>query len=334
MSKEVLDVVTAKGAFGSVAQKLLSGGMKVNHLRTNATLRKDEWIQYDTAVIKAAQQRLVGIADLMRLGLTYNIGNGLAKTVLEYEAESDITDAEMSMDGITKSSKDRPVYDIKSLPLPILHKDFSLSARVLASSRVTGQSLDVSGAELSARKVSDKAEDILFNGSSSYTFGGGTIYGYTDVPTRNIIDMVKHWDDSSCTGENILEDVREMKQALISDRHYGPYILYVPTGYETKLDMDFKANSDKTIRQRILEISGIMEVKVSDKLAAHNVVLVQMTSDVVRLVEGMPITTVEWKTEGELMFNFKVMAIWVPQIRCDYNSRSGIAHLYDTGGPS
>ena len=76
-----------------------------------------------------------------------------------------------------------------------------------------------------------------------------------------------------------------------------------------------------------VEISGIEAVRTADYMTANNVVLVQMSSDVVRVVEAMPLTTVEWGTEGGLIHNFKVMTIMVPQIRADQNGASGITHL-------
>jgi hypothetical protein len=51
-----------------------------------------------------------------------------------------------------------------------------------------------------------------------------------------------------------------------------------------------------------------------------------MTSDVARAINGMDITTVQWETQGGMRVNFKVMAIQVPQIRSDFNGRTGIVH--------
>ena len=322
-----VDAIFRGQATGTVAQRLLNNAMNVNALRTNATLRKDEWKHYDLAVVQAAQERLVGVADLMGRGLVLRIANGLGKTVLEYEDASDIEGAQLSMDGVTRGLNDRIEYDLKFMPLPIIHKDFQINVRVLNASRTTGASLDTAMAELSARKVAEKEEELLFQGSSSYTFGGGTLYGYVDAPNRNTVTLALAWDNVAKTGEQILTDVKNMKQASIDALHYGPWVLYIPTAYETVLDGDFKANSDKSIRTRLLEIAGIEDIKVVDKLAANNVVLVQMTSDVVRMVEGLPLTTVEWQTEGNMIFHFKVMTIAVPQVRADQEGNSGITHL-------
>ena len=336
---------------GPVSQKLMAGGMSVGLLkpwigtdgnpyavvynggqpqvvRVNAaTLRKDEWKELDQAVMFAAQERLVGVADLYSRNLVYRIGNGLGKTVLEYEDISELTAAELTMDAVTPSKRDRPETTLKYLPLPIVHKDFQYNIRTLTASRNGSTPLDTTTATMAARVVAEKIEEMLFAGVSSYAYGGGTIYGYLDHPQANDVTLTANWDASGKTGEQILDDVREMKQASIDSHFYGPWVLYVPTSYETVLDDDYKAESDKTIRQRILEIAGITEVKVVDKLTADNVILVQMTSDVVRMVEGLPLTTVEWTEGGGMTTNYKVMTIMVPQIRADQNGNCGVTIL-------
>lgn len=293
----------------------------------NATLRKDEWVEMDNALLMAAQERLVGVQDLYDRNLVYRVGNGLGKTILQYEDLGDITAAEITMDAVTPSQKDRVNYELKSLPLPIVHKDFSYNARVLAASRSTGDIIDVTTGMLAARQVAEKVEEMLFTGTSTFAYGGGTLYGYLDFPSANSVTLSVNWDASAKTGAAILDDVRAMKQASIDAKHYGPWMLYIPTAYETVLDDDYKAESDKTIRQRILEIDNIQGVKVADKLTANKVLLVQMTADTVRMVDGLGITTVEWDEGGGFSTNFKVLTIMVPQLRADQNGNCGITVL-------
>jgi len=293
---------------------------------TNATLRKDEWKQLDMAVLKAAQQRLIGVADLYTRGLVYRLSNGLGTTVLETETMSDQEAAQVSMDGATRGRRDRPEFGIGYLPLPIIHKDFQLDIRTLNASRKRDQALDTLQAEAAARKVAEQAETILFTGLSTYTYGGGSIYGYTDFPNRNTYTLTAHWNDSGASGETILADVLGMIQASINDRHYGPWVLYIPTAYQTALGEDFKAGSDKSVRTRLMEIEGLEAIKVADFLTGDNVVLVEMNTDTVRMVEGLSIQTLEWSIEGGMILMYKVMAIMVPQIRADYSERTGIVH--------
>jgi len=152
----------------------------------------------------------------------------------------------------------------------------------------------------------------------SYSFGGGVIYSYLNHPSRNEVTITA-WDDSAKTARGIVDDVLAMKQAAIDAKHYGPYKVYIPTAYETVLDEDYEdtgtTSTNKTIRQ-----------KVVDTLTANNVVLVQMTQDVVRLVRGMPIQNVEWSVEGKFINKYKVMTIQVPQVRADQEGNSGVVH--------
>ena len=105
----------------------------------------------------------------------------------------------------------------------------------------------------------------------------------------------------------------------------------ISTAWDRYLDDDYStAKGDNTLRERLKAISDITDVRTLDYLdtagTSYIMVLVQMTSEVIREVIGMDITTVQWETRGGMMLNFKVMAILVPQIRADINSRTGIVH--------
>lgn len=339
-------------AYGSVASRLLANGMDVRALRpyigndgrayttltvngkavampltTNAaTLRKDEWVEYDKTVIKTVRDRLVGVNDLVQRGLTYTIGNGMGTTVLQYEDMNDPGTAHVSMDGATRGENDRPEYVMNYLPLPITHSDFQLNARVLAASRNGSMPLDTTNSESAARRVAEKLEDMLFT-ATTFTYGGGTIYSYLNHPHINPVTLGTHWDSSSKSGANILTDVEGMMEASIEAGFYGPWVLYVPKGYQVVLGQDYTTGYPKTIRQRLLELENLEAIKIADRLTAHKVVLVQMTADVVRMVIGMGITPVEWETEGGMIIRMKVMTIQVPQIRSDQNGNCGVTVL-------
>lgn len=291
------------------------------------TLRRDEWKQLDDALMPIAEARLNGVQDLISRNLTFNLGNAMGTTVLEWHDVSDALEADLTMDGVTKAQGDRPVYGTNYLPLPIIHSDYEINARVLAASRNLGNPLDTTLAERAARKVSEKLENMLF-ASTTYSFGGGTIYSYLNYPDRNQVTLSKNWDASDKTSAEILADVQNMKQASINSYHYGPWVLYVPTAYETILDDDYDTSgqSTQTIRERIMKLRGIEDVKVVDTLPANNLLLVQMTTDVVRLVRGMGLQNVEWETQGGMITKYKVMTIQVPQIRSDQGGRCGIIH--------
>ena len=324
MNQKLLMALIASG--GTTVQKLMAANMDVSCLRTNASLQNDEWKAMDSTVIQDAQDRLVGVADIRGRGLVYAVANGMGKTILESENISDMNDADVTMDGQTRTDDDTVNYELVGLPLPIYAKRFSLNARKLAASRNSGEALDTTQAGLSGRKVADLEENTLFNGYNSFKFGGYYIYGYTDYPSRNTYTIAVTW--TSATGAQIITDVIAMKALALAEKRFGPFVMYIPSNYETVMDKDYKASGQSlmTIRDRILRVGGIEGIKVSDKLSANNVVLVQMTADNVRIVDGLPLTTVEWSSQGQMVFHFQVMTIAVPQMRTDQSGNSGIVH--------
>ncbi len=319
-------ITTGKGisrGSGLVAQRLLSSGFNINSLRTNDTLRKDEWKLYDTAIVSIAKARLIGVGDLMARGLSMSIPNALGVTRIEWETDTDMTPAAVSMSGIANAEDDRLEFSLTGIPVPIVHKDFTLNIRHLEASRRTGQPLDTTMAQKAGRVVAEKIESILWNG---YTGLGSnnTIYGYTNAANRNTGSVTASWVTAS--GAQILADVLAMIAKAQADHMYGPYVIYVPIAVFTHLGDDYKAESDKTILQRIKEVSGIEDVKATAELSGTNIIMVQMTADVIQMLDGIQPTMVQWESHGGMVTHFKVIAIMLPRVRNDSEGQSGIVH--------
>lgn len=341
---------------GSVANTLLQNGWDVGALRpwigqdgrhyiaqnrngkmtalptpvANATLRKDEWKLLDEAIISVAKDRLTVVDDLRSAGLTFNIPNGMAKTVLETEEVSDLTEATISMDPAREAENDRPEYDLVNLPLPVIHKDFYFSARQIATSRNMGASIDTTAAQLAARRVAEEAERLALGIGSdglskTYTYGGGTIYGLTNFPSRITRTITAPTGSNQAT---TVQEVLAMRQDSEDAKHYGPWVLYTSPAWDQYLDDDYSSSKgDNTLRERIEAIRGIQAVRTADYLGSgYSMILVQQSTDVIREVIGMDMTTVQWETHGGMRLNFKVMAIMVPQLRADFNGNTGIVH--------
>lgn len=302
-----------------------------------ATLRKDDWKLLDDAILKVARPKLKAVGDLRSRGLTFNIPNGMSKTILETEKSGDTNDASVSMDALRQNQNDRPEFILESLPLPIIHKDFSYSLRQIMVSRNGGSPLDTTTAEMAARKVAEEAEKMLIGVSTTadqYSFGGGTIYGYTDFPgrlTKTITDPTA----SGWTGETLVNEILAMMQQSSDNNYNGPWTLYMSKVWRKYLGADYTSDAtnnnnqtSQTLQARIESIADIEKVALLDYLptATFDIVLIQMTTDVIREIIGMDITTVQWDTEGGMKKNFKVMAIMVPQLRSDFESQTGIVH--------
>ena len=155
-----------------------------------------------------------------------------------------------------------------------------------------------------------------------------------------------------------LADVLAFIDLLKLSKFYGPYMIYTSNDWDKYLDNDYILTggnvATQTLRQRLYDIGRednvgegelIAGVRRLDLLPASTLsallgpggeninstypftmILVQMTPDVCRMVNGMDITTVQWESVGGMRLNFKVMCIQVPQLRADYYGNCGILH--------
>lgn len=310
----------------NTGKSYINFGQEVTEVETNATLTKDQWIAYDRAVRMVAVKRLAGIQDLMQNGLVYQAGD-LGITIAEWDAISDMTDASINMEGVTPAESDNQEFALSGVPVPIIRKDFNInSRRLLASRRNGGTGLDTTGAQTATRLVIERSERMLFNGAN-IKVGGYPIYGYTNHPQRVQGSLQVDWAASGTTGKQIMEDVIAMISAAEAVYHRGPYMLYIPQGFSNKMKTDYSDNKgDNTIGERIEALAQIQRVRVSDELAEDNVVLVEMSPEVVDLAVCQDITTLNWSSGDGMRSFYSVLAAWAPRIKPDYNDNLGIVH--------
>lgn len=304
-------------------------GKKVSYVQNApATLTKDAWQQLDRAILKVALPRLQ-FWTALRNAASVTLPNGMGTTVFQYQTQSDISDAEIAMDGIKRSPRDRPLYDIVNLPMPVIFKDYGFTAREIATSQNSGAPLDTTMAELAARQVAEKIERLSLGIDSSFTYGGGTLYGAMNFPDR-LTKTLTLPTATAWTPATLVQEVLQMKTQSQDANYRGPWMLFFSTPWDEYLDDDYSAaKGDNTLRERLRKIQGIQDVVTLDHLDSNQgyvVLMIQMTSDVVRAVIGMEMTTVQWPIDGGMGFEYKVLAIYAPQFRSDYNSQTGIVH--------
>lgn len=335
MEAATVDVISGGKAFGATAARILEADFQPARLRTNDVLPIEVWKQFDQVLIQEALLRMVGVNDLLSRGLEYDLRSvGLGKTVLQWQTFSDIGGAEISMDGLSGAARDRGLFNYTNLlPLFITHKDVSFTLREIKEAQSGGQPIDTSNIALAMRKVAESVETLLFQGPSKAiqlptVWGNAIAYGYTDAPHRATDSLSGAWD-SATDPTDIKNDVLAMKQAAIGNRMYGPYMMYIPTEYEKVMDDDYAVTTSAitTVRERILMIDGIQGVKVADFLPAGQVLLVQMTRDVVDMVVCVDPMIVPWEEVGGMRLNFKVMTVMVPRMKLTQANRSGIVHF-------
>jgi len=312
-------ISNAKNAFkGGNCAILNAQGQLVSNA---TTLRHEEQVRYDTAVIKTGRKRLKFTQYLKSKGLVVNLG-GLGTVISMWEMAGDFTPAKISMSGRTRADQDSLTFSETGVPVPIFHKEYELDARRLAASRNGGTPLDTASAEIATRIVADEFESHIFNGAPSISVAGMTVYGLTTAPNRNTGSLTSAW----ATPANIMTDVKAMIQALLDDYKYGPFVLTVPKNYWLRLGDDYSANKgDNTVLQRILAMPDIDDVICADYMTDSNVVMFQPDSETIDLAMGQDMTNIAWQSEP-LATEFKIFTAGVVRIKSDKANKCGVAH--------
>lgn len=300
-----------------------------------ATLTLDQWKQIDSTLVPVARQRLQLVREVEAAGLTYNVPGGMGTTVLQYQAVSDTNDAQMNMDAIVDAENDRPLFDLTSMPLPIINKEFSFTARELAVSRRESAGrgaapwpLDLGNAENAARKIGEFAEKLFIGTGSTYSYGGGTVYGLINFPSR----ITKTLTAPTAPGWNpntLVSELSDMVKLANDSGFYGPFTAFYGPNWTPYFDLDYStAKGDDTVFERVGRTRSINKWVQLDYLnrANFDIVLVQMTSDVIQSVNFMPLTSIQWDTHGGLKKNYKVMLGKVPRFKRTYAGTTGIVH--------
>lgn len=294
----------------------------------NATLRKDEWEIIDARVNEEARNRLTVLEAFRSRGLVQSVGVGDIERVTErLEA---FTTASLNFDGeaAAENDRDRANYLTDRRAIPILSHGFKYGFRQLASSGRRGSNLNADSAGLASRSVAHRLQDLITNGLAAGGPSGGGIPGLTTAPNAIDVTLSNVWDGGSAT---IIDDVQAMLAAAYAGFFFGPFVLQVPKNYWATIQGDYSANKgDRTFLERIRAFEDIEDVIPNDALADDNVIMVQMTRDVMDISEALTMTTWQWM-KNPAATEFRVLSIAGPHIKSvegeDGTTRNGIIHL-------
>jgi len=278
------------------------------HLVENDTLREDETREIEEALTRVARRDLVAVADLRQMGLVVDLKN-IGITSYEFDRVSPVGKATQSMSILNLGERDLLTFSRTAIPVPVTASQFMLDARRAAAGTGQGEPVSLTNVEEHTRSVAEMLEDTLVNGSD-VVLGSNDLPGYTNFSSREQLSFSDvAWNDISGAPEAAVTDVLAMRSALRDNGFTGPYILYIPSNFDGTIDEDYKAESDRTLRERLLSINGVEQVKVLPSLADDNVLLVQMTRSVVQAAIGQDITTVTWDEMGGLANYWAILSV-------------------------
>ncbi len=309
-------------------QALLRANMSIPELRSLSPLEENAQKLVDQAVVEVGLERLTIFADVLAAGLTMPISDPLSVGEVQWEQISKAGGAQRTMNPSARGENQQQDRRPKRVPVDLTTDDFSIGIRTLRTAQRVGTPLDTSLVKEATRRVNEAFEDAIINGAA-LTVDGYSTPGLINAPNVNTYNYssAEAWDNAGHDGEDILGDVLTAIGKLQADKKFGPYNLYVGTAYGIKLMDDFKANGDLTIMQRLQQIQAggrNLVVRVADNLPKDTTLLVQMTSDVVDIIDGQRPTVIPWTSVDGFTLYWMVMGIMIPRVRDDYDGNSGI----------
>ena len=225
-------------------------------MRDEAPLTAEEWARLDELVVQVARKMLVGRRFLPLCG---PLGAGVQTVALDTYAWSKGCIHYEGTDPCTHEACAAGCEPIsltgrRHLTLPLLHKDFSLSWRDIATARQTGIPLDLFPAGGAAAAVAVAEDELIFYGSETHNLPGLLTAAGQRVPLTD-------WSKPEAAFKN----VAAAREALLKGGFYGPYALVLSTDLYT-------------VVQRIMPNTGRLEVQFLGDLATAGVFQAPMLS--------------------------------------------------------
>ena len=200
-------------------QKLRRVGLETGELT-------DEETKYvDTEIVQTVYPLLIGrqVFPIKRLPDAGFLTN-------EFYKETDMGQATISMTGETQS-RDRIVLSENTVKIPVLSKDFKLHWRDVIAARRRREGLDLASVRNAARQVAEEEDKLLLSGEYTGWAALG-IEGLSTATGRNTEASAGAWS----TIANIIADIKDAIEELVTDGYYGPYAVIVrPTQYVAML---------------------------------------------------------------------------------------------------
>lgn len=304
----------------------------VGGLRAAAALPVDVQRLIDKALVRIGRFNLTIVNDLINAGLTRPLPNWLSVPSVYREAISESGHAQVTWVPKARGERQAPDREGFTIPIPCQWDDFSFTIREELTSERVGADLDTTSIEQATRNVNELIEVMAIEGlkdanGDPIKFNGHVISGLLDTTSVQAYIDNQAWDDAGHSADDIQADVQNMIEVARLNKFRGPFNFYYPSNYSGKLNTNFSGNYPGTILQHLreLEYGGAkVNFKAADYLPDDTTLLIQMTSDVVDVIEGQRPTTVSWQDGPGWERFFVVLACIILRMFPNFNGDYGV----------
>ena len=258
-------------------------------------LTEEEMLYVETAVLETFRYEL----QARKIFPVRNIGQGGGAQVYRYYDENDPSEAQISMTGKAQTD-DHPEKEAHDIDVPVIHKEFFLNWRDVASSRRVGPGLIEDCVRTATRRVAEAEDRLLISGECPAWLALG-LEGLFTATGRTSNVASGNWP------ANAVADVNTARAALQASGFVGlEPVLIGPPALVKCLD-GLIANTGITYRTALLQnglVSGIMET--SNAYAADcgvdSVVLVVPGQGNFWAVQDLPLEVHLWYDKSQNVY--------------------------------
>ena len=270
--------------------------MKLNPFSMDQGLLSEEELLYiETAVLETFRYNLIG-RDIYEV---QNIGQGGGAQIFRWYDEEDPSEAQISMTGKGQSD-DHPEKEAHNVDVPVIHKEFFLNWRDIASSRRVGPSAIDDSVRTATWRVRDAEDKLLISGE------------YTGWPALGLEGLFTATGRTSNVQSgnwpaNAVADINTARAALQASGFVGiEPVLIGPPALVKCLDA-LIANTGITYRQALLSNGLISDARESPNAYAadggqDSVVLVVPGNGNFVAVQDLPLEVVLWYDKSQNVY--------------------------------
>lgn len=306
----------------------------INKMRTNGRLLPDpeQGTGWDQTVLPTFKKENVLMEIFDRYDLVESV-DGMTNMAYKSIKVSDITGGvKSSMDGIEYPNRVGLQFSESEVPLPIYHIGWSMTARQMAQYN-NGASARIALPDgilqvEAASAIANYMEEVFLNGDSTVAWNGNSPEGIqttNQAVTGNYGTAV--WDNASVDSEDIYTDIQTMITALKNaNNQRGQLVLLVPFEWKYLFKREYKSSTSDslTLLQKVNSDEDIASVEFVPRMDEDKVVMFNPDRRILRYIDGMPLTTLNWGEKDGWVMNSQMLTIGAPEFRSDFRGKKGI----------
>lgn len=291
----------------------------------DSPMNRESWRLFDNAVVEAARAETRLWGDMNDAGLGETI-DAMSITTVTYQKRLGQAHARVSMNPAVASDRDRALSSLANTPIPFIFSDWQYPVRDMRIAERGGQQLDLESVRECTRAVLETVDDlILGDNATPFDYNGLEMPGLLNfgdaIPYTLTLPTAPGWGP-----DTLYDEINEMMQLLIDQNYFGPWMMYVGSAWSLYLNMKYSAQfQSRTLRQEILDMDGISGIRTIRRFTNDfRIVLLQMTKNVFRVYNGMPLRAIRWQSLDGWNVYGKVITSVAPQPRSDALGQTGI----------